>query len=81
MINQIRLHQIRHSDHYKYGIKVSRNHNQAMIFNRENGNTRWKDAEELELKQINQYNSFRNLGKKERTLQEHKQKQCIWYII
>ena len=32
-----------------------------MLYNKENGNKKWKDAEELELQQIDQYNSYAQL--------------------
>ena len=34
-----------------------------MMFDKENGNKRWQEAEELELTQIDQYDSFKDLGK------------------
>ena len=34
-----------------------------MLYNKENGNKKWKEAEELELHQIDQYISFNDLGK------------------
>ncbi len=37
-----------------------------MELDRRNGNTRWRDAERLELEQLNEYNTFRHLGKGER---------------
>ena len=72
MINQIRLHQVRHSDRYKYGVKVPKNHNQAMTYNRENGNDKWRKVEELELQQISQYDSFKDLGKGAKAPPGHK---------
>ncbi len=37
-----------------------------MELDRRNGNTRWQDAERLELEQLNEYETFRDLGKGKR---------------
>ena len=63
MINQTRLYQVKHSNQYKYGVEIPKTHNQAMAFDKENGNNKWQEAEELELTQIDQYDSFKDLGK------------------
>ena len=45
-----------------YGVQVPRNHTEAMELDRINGNTMWKDAEETELSQIDEYESFIDKG-------------------
>ena len=45
-----------------------------MMFDKENGNNKWQEAEELELTQIDQYDSFKDLGKGARPSHGHK---CI----
>ena len=40
------------------GFQVPRNHTEAMELDRINGNTMWKDAEETELSQIDECESF-----------------------
>ena len=45
-----------------FGHVVPRNHDQAMELDRRNGNTKWRDAEKLELKQIDEYQTFFDLG-------------------
>ena len=44
-------------------IQIPRNHEEAMMINAKNGDTRWKDSEDLELKQLFDYDSFQDLGK------------------
>ena len=61
--NQAKLHSFRMKPVYMYGFLVPRNHDQAMELDRQNGNTRWKDAETVELKQIDDYKSFLDKGK------------------
>ena len=43
-----------------------------MVFDKKNGNNKWQEAEELELTQIDQYDSFKDLGKGARPLHGHK---------
>ena len=47
---------------YKYGYQVPRNHAEAMRLDAENGNTKWRDAELLELSQIDEYETFEDRG-------------------
>ena len=63
MINQVRLKNFRLKPVYKYGQQVPRNHDEAVMLDEKNGNTRWQDAEELELSQLMEYDSFESLGK------------------
>ena len=46
-----------------YGYLVPRNHEQAMALEEKNGNTKWRDAELLEINQLHDYNTFKDLGK------------------
>ena len=63
MVNQAKLRNNRNKPKYKFGIQVPRNHEEAMMIDAKNGDTRWKDSEDLELKQLFDYNSFQDLGK------------------
>ena len=63
MINQARLKSNRTRPRYKYGEQVPRSHHEAMLIDKKNGNTRWLDAEKLEIQQLFDYNAFQDLGK------------------
>ena len=63
MINQSQLRQSRHSIIYRFGFRVPRNHAEAIEIDNLNGNTRWQDAEKLELVQIDEYDVFSDKGK------------------
>ena len=54
---------------YQYGFLVPRNHDQAMELDLKNGNTKWRDAEKLEMKQLQEYNTFIDKGKNSRVPQ------------
>ena len=63
MINQARLKNLRQKPVYKYGFQVPRNHEEAMFIDAKNGNTKWRDAEKLEIDQLFEYECFDDLGK------------------
>ena len=62
MANQVKLRNYRNRPIYKYGVQVPRDHNEALWLDEKNGNTRWADAEKLEIQQLLDYNSFEDLG-------------------
>ena len=62
IINQAKLKSYRSSPVYKYGFEVPRDHTHAMDLNRKNGNTKWHDAEQMELAQLDEYNTFMDIG-------------------
>ena len=47
---------------YKFGVRLPRNYPEALQLDKENGNTLWEDAVKLELKQIQDYDTFRDMG-------------------
>ena len=63
MVNQARLRNFRNRPKYKFGVQVPRNHEEAMLIDAKNGDTRWADAEKLEMDQLFEYDSFKDLGK------------------
>ena len=57
---------------YMYGFLVPRNYEQALQYDKENGNTKWADATKLELTQIDDYDTFDDKGLTYRPGQEYK---------
>jgi hypothetical protein len=55
----------RFSPIYMYGIRVPRNHKEAMALDKENGNTLWGDAEHTELSSIQSFHAFKDRGHKD----------------
>ena len=45
-----------------YGYEVPRNYEQAERLDEKNGNTKWVNATKLELAQIDEYNTFEDIG-------------------
>ena len=62
MANQSKLQSFRNRVVFQFGIQVSQNHKQAMELDARNGNTLWRDSERIELRQINEYKAFDDLG-------------------
>ena len=46
---------------------MPRNVKEALMLDRENGNTYWQEAMDAELDQLNEYNTFRSVGYNART--------------
>ena len=62
-VKQSRIRQVRTSARYQHGFQVPKDYNDAMRLDKENGNTHWQDAMDLELTQIHEYKVFKDTGK------------------
>ena len=62
MINQVRLKNLRNRPRYKYGYQVPRDHEEAMWIDRKAGNHKWEESETLEIDQLQEYDTFQDLG-------------------
>ena len=62
MVNQAKLRSKRTAPIYKYGIQVPRNQKEAYDIDARNQDTRWHDAMDLELNQINDFDTFKDRG-------------------
>ena len=76
MANQVRLRTYRNRPKYKYGVQVPRSHEEAVWIDTKNGNTNWQDAEKVEIDQLDEYNTFEDLGKDADTPKGHKKIPC-----
>jgi hypothetical protein len=65
MVNQAKLRSYQSAPRYKYGFEVPRNYAHAVRLDERNGNTRWQDAVQIEMDQINEYKTFKDLGYKD----------------
>ena len=59
---QAQLHSYRTTPIYMYGYLVPRNHQQAVQLDEKNGNTKWKEAEKIELNSVLGYGTFNDYG-------------------
>ena len=62
-VKQSRIRQVRVSARYQHGFQVPKDYNDAIILDKENSNTHWQDAMDLELTQIHEYKVFKDTGK------------------
>ena len=63
MVQQAKLSSARHGPTYKFGILVPKNRKDALAIDSANGNKRWKISMDTEVDQIDEYDTFRDLGK------------------
>jgi hypothetical protein len=52
MINQAKLKSYRRDPFWKFGVLFPRTHAQAVELDKQNGNTKWQDAEGIEMGQL-----------------------------
>jgi len=61
-INQIKLRSFRTAPRYQYGFQVPKNYKEACQFDECNGNDKWKEATELEMGQMKEYDVLIDKG-------------------
>jgi hypothetical protein len=64
LVHQAKLRSYRLAPWYKYGYEVLRDFTHAKELDKWNGNTLWQEATQLELDQLDEYNTFKDLGYK-----------------
>ena len=62
-VKQSRICQVRASARYQHGFQVPKDYNDAIRLDKENSDTHWQDAMDLELTQIHEYKVFKDTGK------------------
>ena len=67
MVNQAKLRSFRRTPKYMYGFQVPFDYHGAMKLDARNGNKRWQESIDLELQQIDEYDTFIDKGHKDKT--------------
>jgi hypothetical protein len=62
MANQAKLRSYRTSPKFKYGFELPRNYEHVISLDRRNGNKKWQDANQLEFDQLDDYQTFQDIG-------------------
>jgi hypothetical protein len=62
LVNQAKLRSFRTAPRYKYGFEVPRDYNHAMRLDEQAGSNKWAEAVKTELEQIDEYNTFQDMG-------------------
>ena len=70
-VKQSRICQVRASARYQHGFQVPKDYNDAIRLDKENSNTHWQDAMDLEFTQIHEYKVFKDTGKSTMEKQSH----------
>ena len=63
MVKQAKLKSRRTGPIFKFGVQVPRNYHEATSLDGRNGNSHWSEAEKKELDQVNEYDTFKDLGR------------------
>ena len=71
MCNQARLHTERNSPVYKFGILLPRDRNHALQIDKDNDNKVWETSIGLEMDQLAECKTFRNMGKHAKIPRDH----------
>jgi hypothetical protein len=61
--NQTKLQSHHAHPKYKYGVQVPRSHEEAVWIDKKDGNTNWHNAKKVELEQLGECKTFKDLGK------------------
>jgi hypothetical protein len=64
MANQAKLRSFRLAPKYKYGFEIPRDYKHAVELDEKHGTTRWVDATNLEMIQLDEYDCFKDQGKR-----------------
>ena len=67
MVNQAKLRSYNSAPKYMFGYLVPKTYKQALELDAQNGNTKWQDCTILEMNQLSDYSTFRDLGHKDST--------------
>ena len=62
MANQAKLNSFQTKPIYMFGVQVPRNYAQAQELDAENGNSLWQEAVDIEMSQIDDYDTFHDKG-------------------
>ena len=62
-VNKAKLKSYKQAPKYKYGYELPRNYEHAMEIDKQNGNTKWRDAFVAKKSQIDKYETFEDIGK------------------
>jgi nitric oxide synthase oxygenase domain/subunit len=63
LANQAKLYSFCTAPQFMYGVQILRNDAEAMELDAKNGNNKWRDAQLVELAQIDEYETVSDRGK------------------
>ncbi len=76
MVNQVKLQLYQMAPRYKYGYEVPCDYCHAVELDNWNDNNKWQDSTALEMIQLDDYNTFKDLGKGAKPPEGYKKIRC-----
>jgi Reverse transcriptase (RNA-dependent DNA polymerase) len=76
IVNKVKLQTYKPTIKFKYGFIVPNTHHEAVMLDKENNNTAWQEASDLEIKLLMDYNVFKDLGKGNMPPEEYVKIKC-----
>ena len=70
-MKQVKLNSMRHGPRIKFGVRIPRDHREALEFDKKMGNTLWRDCTKVEMDKTYEYKTFESLGKGGRKPKDH----------
>ena len=70
-MKQIKINSMRHGPRIKFGVRIPKDHDEALEFDKKLGNTLWKEATKVEMDKTYKYEAFKSLGKGGRKPKDH----------
>ena len=67
MVKQAKLRSYTSNPKYMFGFEIPKDYKHALELDRRNGNTKWQDSTELEMAQLKEYSTFKDIGLATRT--------------
>jgi hypothetical protein len=81
MANQAKLRSFRTAPWFKYGFEIPKDYDRALFLDRRNGNSKWQDANKLEFDQLDEYETFEDMGPSESTKPPDKHKKIRVHLV
>ena len=81
MVNQAKRQSYRKATKYMYGYEVPKSHEDAMRLDALHGNHKWRDATNLEMHQLDEYETFIDKGHKDKVKRPHGHKSIRVHLV
>ena len=62
-VNKAKIQSVQQKPKFKYGVKIPRGYNKAVIFDKDNDNKLWQEAIALEMEHMESFTVFKDIGK------------------
>eukprot|EP00957_Ditylum_brightwellii_P195021 14859275-Ditylum_brightwellii.AAC.1 len=62
-MKQVRINSMRHGPRIKFAVRISKDHHEALEFDKKLGNTLWKEDTKVKMEKTYKYKAFKSLGK------------------